>query len=136
MCDLLRLKDCHLFGLSVIQSKRTISPGRVICSVFSVHLCTHADGAERFTMLIDASSPGRNVPQTDLLASNKECDLNVTSPAYVSRRRPVSQGLLTPTVSHCAGRLFLRSQAQTVGLAVSQRVATVGGSCTTDGVFQ
>lgn len=25
VCDLLRLKDCHLFGLSVIQSKITVT---------------------------------------------------------------------------------------------------------------
>lgn len=43
VCDLLRLKDCHLFGLSVIQSKDTVSLWRMISSMFCVHLCLHMD---------------------------------------------------------------------------------------------
>lgn len=30
VCDLLRLKDCHLFGLSVIQSKSGASVGALV----------------------------------------------------------------------------------------------------------
>lgn len=36
VCDLLRLKDCHLFGLSVIQSKNSFSLWKMIPSSYSV----------------------------------------------------------------------------------------------------
>lgn len=128
VCDLLRLKDCHLFGLSVIQSKDTND----FFHVFSTSVHTRGQAVERlrsdaFLKHINASFPGRNFPQTNNLASNKESVLNVTSPTYMSRRRPKSQGLLPQTMSHCSGKLFLRRKAQTVRLAVSQSVCAAVG---------
>lgn len=42
VCDLLRLKDCHLFGLSVVQSKTFTCSDASLC-VFEYFICTSVD---------------------------------------------------------------------------------------------
>lgn len=47
VCDLLRLKDCHLFGLSVIQSKDTVSLEKDFLQVLCTSMHTHGQAVER-----------------------------------------------------------------------------------------